>query len=259
MDLYDSPATCFISARTQHQIRTVAIRDDILVLIRQGTKTLIDQGHSRTVGAGMAAVLAHGSQWDVINVPGSNGRYEALVLQFGDRAVEDFERLYGTQYATERVEGSFIASPDRELADTVARTAESIADPEASQQLRHHRVLEILLLLAETGCLLRPRQELNWPDRLRRMISHRPHGEWTIDSLALACATSASTLRRRLAEHDLTVAGLVREIRLETAMLLLQTTALPVGEIAQRCGYESHSRFSVAFKARYGFVPSHLR
>lgn len=42
-------------------------------------------------------------------------------------------------------------------------------------------------------------------------------------------------------------------------MGLLQTTGLQVSEIAGRCGYESHSRFSAAFRERFGFAPSHLR
>ena len=51
----------------------------------------------------------------------------------------------------------------------------------------------------------------------------------------------------------------VREVRLEAAMALLQGTGLQVSEIAARCGYDSHSRFSAAFRERFGYAPSHLR
>ena len=47
--------------------------------------------------------------------------------------------------------------------------------------------------------------------------------------------------------------------RLETALVLLQSSTLQVSEIAARCGYESHSRFSAAFRERFGFPPSQLR
>jgi transcriptional regulator GlxA family with amidase domain len=46
---------------------------------------------------------------------------------------------------------------------------------------------------------------------------------------------------------------------METALTLLQSSRLPIGEIAQRCGWESHSRFSAAFQERWGFAPSVLR
>ena len=48
-------------------------------------------------------------------------------------------------------------------------------------------------------------------------------------------------------------------MRLETGLVLLQSSALQVSEIAARCGYESHSRFSAAFRERFGFSPSQLR
>jgi len=259
MDDFDSPATCFISTRVQHRVTTVTVRDDILILVRHGTKTLLGNAAPVIIKAGMAVVMARGSQWDVINDPGGDGRYEALVLQFGDRAVADFQSSYAGQFGLGRIEASFVAKPDQEFESTVVRAADSIGAAQVSAPLRRHKVMEVLLMLAEQGCILRPRDELAWPDLLKRLIAQRPHVEWTVDSLARACHTSASTLRRRLAGHDLTVGALVRDIRMEVAMLLLQTSALPVGDVAERCGYGSHSRFSSAFRARYGFPPSHLR
>ncbi len=57
----------------------------------------------------------------------------------------------------------------------------------------------------------------------------------------------------------MTLGELVREVRMETALALLQSTPLSVGEVAARCGYESHSSFSSAFRQRFGFAPSDLR
>ena len=48
-------------------------------------------------------------------------------------------------------------------------------------------------------------------------------------------------------------------VRLGRALHLLQTTALPIGVIAGRCGYSSQSRFAARFKARFGLTPSALR
>ena len=51
----------------------------------------------------------------------------------------------------------------------------------------------------------------------------------------------------------------MREARLLTAMALLQGSDLQVSEIAVRCGYQSHSRFTAAFRQRFGYAPTHLR
>ena len=51
----------------------------------------------------------------------------------------------------------------------------------------------------------------------------------------------------------------MRDVRLEAALALLQGSGLQVSEISARCGYGSHSRFSAAFRKRFGFAPSHLR
>ena len=53
--------------------------------------------------------------------------------------------------------------------------------------------------------------------------------------------------------------GLSALFRLEASMALLQSSSLQVSEIAARCGYDSHSRFSAAFRQRFGYAPSHLR
>ena len=66
-------------------------------------------------------------------------------------------------------------------------------------------------------------------------------------------------LQRRLAQEGETVSQCLRDVRLETALVLLQSSTLQVSEIAARCGYESHSRFSAAFRERFGFPPSQLR
>lgn len=78
-------------------------------------------------------------------------------------------------------------------------------------------------------------------------------------ALASVFHTSESTLRRRLEDAGLPLATLVRDTRLEVALGLLQTTSLSVGEVAQRCGWASHSRFSAAFQARWGVPPRLVR
>ncbi|MCA6997736.1 helix-turn-helix domain-containing protein [Dickeya solani] len=46
---------------------------------------------------------------------------------------------------------------------------------------------------------------------------------------------------------------------MEAMMVLLQSSDRPVAAIALDVGYESHSKFTAAFRRRFGVVPSALR
>lgn len=50
-----------------------------------------------------------------------------------------------------------------------------------------------------------------------------------------------------------------RHIRLSEARKLLDSTTLPIGEIAVRCGYESPAALARAMRLRYGAAPTQLR
>ncbi len=56
----------------------------------------------------------------------------------------------------------------------------------------------------------------------------------------------------------MTAANYLRELRLTKARQLLQTTKgkLSIAAIAAQCGYKNHSKFSAAFKQRFGQSPS---
>jgi len=122
-----------------------------------------------------------------------------------------------------------------------------------------HYAIGLYAALAEAGIVFAPPGELGWGERVRRLIGPSPQADWTVERIAAAFATSASTLRRRLAQEGETVGQCLRDVRLETGLVLLQSSTLQVSEVAARCGYGSHSRFSAAFRERFGFAPSHLR
>ena len=245
-------------ALVQHRAATVTIRDDSLVAVRRGHKQLIGARTTLAAEPGQTLVVARGTQWDVVNDPAGQGRYESLVLAFGDEVVREHHQRHGPA-AQGAVPDARRIAHDAELADAMQRAASFLQMNSVSMAVRRHRLLEVLLLLAERGHHFAPIDELGWDDKVRRRVAQRPHADWTVEALAESFHLSASTLRRRLDGCGVTLAALVREVRLEAALGLLQTTRLPVGEVAQRCGWESHSRFTAAFQARWGFLPSLLR
>lgn len=81
------------------------------------------------------------------------------------------------------------------------------------------------------------------------------------DELAVAIGCSRATLYRALAAHDLTVSGLIQNMRLAHARALLQQApfGLTNEDLAARCGFTSVRSFLRAFKARFETTPSRLR
>ncbi|AKJ27028.1 helix-turn-helix transcriptional regulator [Caldimonas brevitalea] len=251
-------ATALVASRVHHRVATVAIREHMLGWVQAGSKTLLGPTGEHRYVAGEVFLVAQGTQWDVINDPAPQGRYVAQILLFGPALVQAFHARHPALQTTPQVRGRAALPADGELCGAIQRSVESLQSPTTSSALQEHRLIEVLLLLAERGFSFAP-ETVSWQDKVRRLIAYRPHADWTLEAVAQEFHLSVSTLSRRLAQHGTTLGSLVREVRLETALVLLQTTELPVGEIAQRCGYESHSRFSAVFRRRFGFAPSHLR
>ena len=246
-----------IFAAQRYRLSTLTLRSDALILVLRGRKSLHAPGQRFDAGPGQAVLIARGSQWDVVNDPRGQGRYEALVLAFDDDMVRDTEALAHTK-ETAAMAGARVVAVDDEL-DGAVRRCLPATNATLSDALLRHRAKAVLLLLPERGHRLVSTLGLDWGERVRRLVSQRPDADWNVAALAGAFHLSESTLRRRLQSEDLSLAALVREVRLETALGLLQTSALSVGEVAQRCGWASHSRFSAAFRERWGVPPSVVR
>lgn len=235
------------------------IRSPILVWVRKGRKCLHGAYVTAEFDAGDVMVIAQGSQWDVVNDIAPHGIYEALVLQFGSDAIRTFGERHQSDFPFKPVEHCAKIRMDAQFEQSVHRAADGLEALALSPRMKLHRILEVMLLLAERGCVLSPEKELTLPDKVRRLVSQQPDAEWSLAQVAQTFYMSESTLRRRLDEHGTTAGEVIREVRLEVALLLLQSTQLPVGAVALRCGYDSHSRFTAAFRMRYGFPPSYLR
>lgn len=81
----------------------------------------------------------------------------------------------------------------------------------------------------------------------------------TLSFVANALEISERTLRRRLAEKNIGFRDLVRKIRHEKAIYLLQNTQLRIDVIANKLGYRETSNFRRAFKKTTGKSPRDWR
>lgn len=251
--------TQLIRTRVPHLVRTATVRDDQVGWVVSGRKCLRTPGGEKWFAARQVFIMARATQWDLVNEPVAGGYYEARLMGFAPQTVERFRDRFGQFSAVPAVQGCASTDADDDFVATFGRATTALLEPDVSDAMREHRALEVLLLLAERGIVFSVFRELDWADRVHRLVSQRPHAAWTVDELARAFHLSPSTLQRRLSKEGTSVSRCVREVRLESAMALLQGTDLQVSEVAARCGYDSHSRFTAAFRQRFGYAPSHLR
>lgn len=102
--------------------------------------------------------------------------------------------------------------------------------------------------------------ELTLVDRVRRIISltlgQRPV---TLDNVAADLRMSARSLQRYLSDQGTSLRALVQAHRIETARMLLETTDMPLSQIALNLGYSDGTVFWRAFRNWTGQEPSASR
>ncbi|MCY1288965.1 putative HTH-type transcriptional regulator [compost metagenome] len=92
----------------------------------------------------------------------------------------------------------------------------------------------------------------------RAIARDLPHGSH-IDKVASDLNMSSRTLRRRLAEHDMSFDALQEQVRRARAMSLLNNPDMPIERIAEELGYSDVRGFRRAFKRWTGLSPSACR
>lgn len=249
-----------ISVTASHTLKTVRVRAHGVVWVRAGSKGIITPQRADgqlMVQAGGLCLMGAGHQWDVTNYVGPSGRYAASVWAIPEAVLDAFTSHYPALAGQPPLHGFATTRAPDDWADTWERTRRAAAQGLSASAV--HRGAELLLTLAEQHLVFPSRVQLSWTDRVTNLIAQRPHADWSVDALAQHFALSGSTLRQRLQEESSNVTTCLQDVRLELGLSLLQSTDIPVGQIAQRCGYESHSRFTAAFRNRFGLSPSSVR
>lgn len=86
-----------------------------------------------------------------------------------------------------------------------------------------------------------------------------PSGIPSIMQVSEYLGMSPRTLKRRLADRNLTFRGLIQQQQQETATELLKNTSKSIGEIAFLTGFSEQSAFNRAFKRWTGKTPNQYR
>nr|WP_263770557.1 hypothetical protein [Propionivibrio soli] len=159
-----------VVAGERYRLRTLTVRDHLFSMVLTGNKGLYSAGRKIAVTPGTGVLLACGTQWDVVNDPARHGHYEAVVLAFDDEAVRELGSCPPDEKSIV-VTGAHVLPVDAELSEAMQRTLPPKQTLRPSARLLRHRVLEVLLQLAERGYRFAPMAEMAWAERVRRMVA----------------------------------------------------------------------------------------
>ncbi|WP_244102117.1 AraC family transcriptional regulator [Burkholderia ambifaria] len=237
--------------------------DATLLLVVSGALTLYGGTQQLTADAPTSVILVDSHAcMDLLKTPGvDEPHFRSIFLTFSAGILAEFRRQHlparpfisGTESARQ-------VPLDDELASTLAYCLSGIEDPRISDGRLQHRLLDLLIALAERGYgFAVATQQPTTADRLRSLIGETPSHHWTAHAASRELAMSEATLRRRLAGENMRFEELLIDVRMHHAMMLMQTTGWSVPHIAEACGYKSRARFAERFRDRFGCLPSKVR
>jgi AraC-like DNA-binding protein len=247
---HEQPFSVYTSIKEQ-KLLNVPIAKPLLIVVLKGDKEL-GVNNELICHSGDFIFLSDSPSINMRNIPKSN-EYFALLIEF------DHEDFNGLSVNTSNEKDYLIGKTTPDLEKCLQQFVE--VSLWAPKQLWSLRKREILLLLSHMGhqeilSLLGSPQLKN---RLHEMFIAQGFHELTIDLICEQLAMSESTLRRKLKLEGTSVQDVKDQARLGLALHLLQTSTNSIGMIADKCGYQSQSRFTERFKRRFGLTPSELR
>ena len=226
-----------------------------LIFVEGGSKILEGAGERIVVGAGGGVALAGQHDFDITNEPSGDGPYRARTLIIAPALLPaDLPRTRSIAVIAP------LPTPSAGLREAFERAFAAIEAGEAlPATIAASRVREVLLWLAEAGYAFALPHPPGLVDRVRDLLGAEPARAWRSEVIASRLGVSEATLRRKLAAGGTAFSEVLADIRMSTALFLLQSTDRPVTVIAGDVGYDSPSRFAARFRARFDFSPSDIR
>lgn len=244
------PFAVYSSVREQN-LRNVPIIKPVLIAVLDGCKQL-DLQRLSLCDSGQFLFLSNLRNVQMRNIP-KRTEYFALLIEF---EFSDFAALSDPAASHQRYfSGAIEPLLQHSLQQFVEWSAAAPAELWPGRRLELLRVLDHLGHHAVRAVVESPLLS----QRLQRLISADVTADWSTETLCEHFALSESSLRRKLRAEGTTLQSLKDSARLGLGLHLIQTTMEPISRVAERCGYQSQSRFTDKFKQLYGLTPSELR
>ncbi|OSM00122.1 putative AraC family transcriptional regulator [Magnetofaba australis IT-1] len=244
------------------ELRAVPIHDPLMILIIHGQKDYRHVRHAAMAGPGELLLLPGGVDLWLRNLPGDDGGdFFSVALPFPATTVAQFRQLYAERIPQWDAEPVWQIPAEERLIEAVWQWMIHCREHHIDPLVAQHRQLEFLLILARSGlagAILRNKQP-NWRALVAGLIAADPAQEWRMEAVCMRLGVSESALRRHLQAEGSGFRTLLEDARLLAGLSLLQETYWPINQVALAVGYQSPSRFSSRFKARFGVGPAELR
>jgi AraC-like DNA-binding protein len=244
------PFSVYTSFKKQN-ILNVPIVKPLLIIVLNGDKEL-GKNHELVCHAGDFIFLSNSPAINMRNIP-KDKEYFALLIEF------DYHDFDGIHVSAPSTQDYCIGKVTPSLEQCLMQFVESSLW--APSQLWPNRRREIIALLCHMGHkqILSMAGSPKIGHRLSEMFSANCFKQLTIEHICDQLAMSESTLRRKLKTEGTSLQEIKDQSRLGLGLHLLQTTHHSISLIADKCGYQSQSRFTNRFKGRFGLTPSELR
>lgn len=246
----NSAFTVYSSVKEQ-KLLNVPISKPMFIMVLSGQKYLGKNDKLKCL-PGEFIFLSDSPSINMRNIP-KDSEYLALLIEF------DFNDFDGLQVNETHAREHYIGKSSPVLEALLQQFIDiSVLAPPAIISSRKREIISLLCHLGHREILtLLASSQLK--DKLHQMyISHINH-ELTVNQVCQQLGLSSSTLSRKLKREGTSLQNIKDNARLGLALHLLQTTQYSIGIIADKCGYQSQSRFTERFKMRFGLTPSELR
>ncbi len=248
------------SSYKQQNLLNVPVVKPLFIAILSGDKEL-GAHHAITCHAGDFIFLSDSPTIDMRNIP-KDKEYLALLIEFeyqdfSGLKINHFEPVTGgSNYCV----GEITATLNTCLQQFVEWTRYA---PEALWPLRRKEIIQLLCHMGHEAVLSQVSNN-KISQKIHQLISQQQtimpiEEELTLAYFCDQLAVSESTLRRKLKAEATSLQEIKDQVKLGLGLHLLQTTQHAIRYISEQCGYQSQSRFTERFKARFGITPSELR
>ncbi len=253
-----------IQARQLQRIRRIQILAPAICHVVQGHKVVYWQGQRFTVTPEHLLIFPAGSVVDIENHPAQQ-LYKANIVSFPLALIQQYQQQYQIKHPSAPLQGDAQLPALIMLCDAALsfswNTLLAAVQQQLPASLQQHHAEGLLLAMQGTPQLqlLLAVNQQQIKHRLQQMFLQKYDYDWQLSDAAQRLYMGESTLRRKLAEEETSFKQVLDEVRFAVALGMVQTTLLPISHIAERCGYQSASRFAVKFRQIYGLAPSEIR
>jgi AraC-like DNA-binding protein len=218
-----------------------------LFFIQTGSKRVLCPYNGELIGeAGDVMIFPPGAKVTMENRPILNDSYRADGVGFSHDLVDAVFADQRPRYDTPGIQ--ILRADLHRPSEILGLIKNTLEDEGLPAPIRQHRLLEPLIWLRHNGVRLPTRDDEQPLSRVSRLIEVAEH-----------FAMSEATFRRWLAKSGHGFSGILINTRLEKGLTLLQTTDIPISEIALECGFKTPSHFSDSFRKRFGVKPKQIR